>query len=523
MTRMIALLTMGLFAATTMSVRADEFPNTRSIEAFSTSKNEPRSLPGIVRIDDGTIYLETGQGAVSGIQIAEAGHVHEDGSPHKEDDAASGNKAASELTKSEAAPDDHKKKDGHDHSEHGHNGPKDKPEKATHEPGGHSEKGHDHGNEKTVKDDDEHGHADGGADAPGHEEHDEGVRLSKKQMDEFGVRNATIGPGQIATIIIRPAEVKFNENFVAHVFPRVSGVVQSVSASEGETVQERQVIAQLDSRELAEAKAAYLAATERYTLAKENYEREESLQRKKITSAKSLSTSKTKLGEARIALRSSDQKLRALGIDEVSISQITNSAQTDFTRYIMRAPLGGIVIERHLVRGESVKTDSKAFTIADVSTIWVDINIYPRDLPNVRAGQVVVVKTNNGQEVNGKIEFVSPHVSEATRTAKARLVLDNSNSLLKPGQFVKAEIAISKTAAAVRIPKSALQNQNGKSVVFVADAGRFETRPVEVGQQDSTYAEVVSGLKAGETVVVDGAFVIKSQLSKASFGDGHNH
>lgn len=518
MTRMIALLTMGIFAAATMGARADELPIKRSIEAFSASKNEPRSLADTMRIDDGTIFLESGQGAVTGIQIAEAGHVHEDGSPHKEDDAA-GNKAASEPTKSEATSDNRKKKDSHDHSQHGHNGPKDKPEKATREPRGHSKKEHDHSTEKTTKREDEHGDAD----ASGHKEHDEGVKLSKKQMHEFGVRNATIGPGQIATIISRPAEVKFNENFVAHVFPRVSGVVQSVSASEGEMVQERQVIAQLDSRELAEAKAAYLAATERYTLAKENYEREESLQRKKITSAKSLSTSKTKLGEARIALRSSDQKLRALGIDEVSVSQITNSDHTDFTRYLMRAPLGGIVIERHLVRGESVKTDSKAFTIADVSTIWVDISIYPRDLPNVRSGQTVVVKTNNGKEVTGKIEFVSPHVSEATRTAKARLVLDNSNSLLKPGQFVKAEIAISNTAAAVRIPKSALQNQNGKSVVFVADAGRFEARPVEVGEQDSTYVEVVSGLKAGETVVVDGAFVIKSQLSKASFGDGHNH
>ena len=520
---MIVLLTLSVFAAVSAIARAEALPTAKSIDAISASVNDLRTTSRVVRVDHGTTVQETGQRTMIGKRTAEAGHVHDDGSSHKEDEPSAASTSGSEPTSSKPSSDDHKGKDGHDHSGHGHNGPKDKAKKSTSEPHGHSKNGHDHEKESSAKVGDDHAHEEKNGDGHGDEDHEESVALSLEQMREFGVETAKTGPGPIATIISRPAEVKFNENFVAHVFPRVSGVVETVTITEGETVQEGQVIAQLDSRELAEAKAAYLAALERHALAKENFDREESLQRKKITSVKSLSTSKTTLAEAGIALRSSEQKLHALGFDEASVNQLTNSPDTNLTRYTMRAPLGGIVIERHLVRGESVRTDSKAFTIADASTIWVDISIYPRDLANVRAGQTVLIKTDNDIEVTGKIEFISPHVSEATRTAKARVVLANPEPRLSPGQFVKAEIAISRKAASVRIPNSALQSQDGKPAVFVAESGKFEPRLVEVGQQDSTYAEVVSGLKVGETVVVDGAFVIKSQLSKESFGDGHNH
>jgi len=423
------------------------------------------------------------------LTIAQSGHAH-DQTKHKSDG--------------------HYDKDGHSHE-----GQSTKPKKDTSVPEDHAKKDHDHEHRKQT--------AGNGKDEQGHEEHDEGVKLTPDQMKEFGVFTARVGPGSIAMTITRPAEVKFNENLVAHVVPRVSGIVESALISEGDAVKEGQVIATLDSRELAEAKAVYLAAIERQALAKENYERERTLQRKKITSLKSYSASKTKLAEARIAVRTAEQKLHALGFDEEAVKTFVNSKETNLTRYTMRAPLGGIVIERHLVRGESVKTNQKAFTIVDVSSVWIDISIYPRDLPYVRTGQTILIKTDTGLEVPGEIAFVSPNVSEATRTATARVILNNRKIHLQPGLFVKAIIAISKKAVHIRIPKSALQNQDGKQVAFVSESGKFESRPVKLGLQDGTYAEVISGLKVGETVVVKGAFVIKSQMSKASFGHGHSH
>ncbi len=390
-----------------------------------------------------------------------------------------------------------------------------------------AESGHAHEENAGKADDhgtkDAHATKDAHSEKDGREEHGEGVKLSPEQMVEFGVKTASVGPGPIATTITRPAEIKFDENLVAHVVPRVSGIVEAVTIAEGDTVKEGQVIATLDSRELAEAKATYLAALERFSLAEENFERERTLQRKKITSAKAYSASKTKLAEARISVRTAEQKLHALGFDDQAVKAFAKSTDVNFTKYTMRAPLSGIVIERHLVRGESVKTNRKAFTIVDISSVWVDISIYPRDLPFVSDGQAVIIKTDGGMEVPGTIAFVSPNVSESTRTATARIVLNNSKIQLQPGLFVKAIISVSKKEALVRIPKSALQNQDGKQVAFVSEGGKFEARPVQLGQQDTTYVEVASGLKAGETVVVEGAFVIKSQMSKASFGDGHNH
>ncbi|ODR93622.1 hypothetical protein AUC70_12315 [Methyloceanibacter stevinii] len=441
------------------------------------------------------------------------------------------------------AKDKHDLGDGHDHKDHGHDSKDGPDDKADHdakeghrhddghdhdhddEEGENGHEGHDHGSE------DSHGH--GSDDHSSHEGHDDhgnhdepgSVGLTQEQMDRFNVRTVTVTGGPIPVTIERPAEVIYNENALAHVVPRVPGIARTVEANEGDQVEEGDVLAVLDSRELADAKASYLASLERLELAKENFNRAEALVGKRIVSERTHLTAKTDFAEARINLRSARQKLLALGIGESRLKEIAEQDEADLTAYVMHAPLGGTVVARHLTHGESVSTDREAFIVADVSTVWVDISIYAHDLERVEKRQPVTVTTDGGLQVDGTIAFVTPNVSEETRTAKARVELENAPRHLRPGMFVTARISLTADPVDMRIPASALQTHEGQSVVFVreGDDGPLKPRPVTLGRSNGEHVEVLTGLKPGDAVVAEGAFLVKSQLAKSDFDDGHNH
>ncbi|HAK60890.1 MAG TPA: efflux transporter periplasmic adaptor subunit, partial [Nitrospiraceae bacterium] len=180
--------------------------------------------------------------------------------------------------------------------------------------------------------------------------------------------------------------------------------------------------------------------------------------------------------------------------------------------------------ERHIVLGEAVKEESEVFVVADLVTVWVDISVYPKDLSSIRAGQDVVIKVGDDvPDVTGKIAYVGPVLGETTRTALARMILQNPDRKLLPGMFITAKVAANTVQVPVAVPKTALQSVAGKTAVFVRTAEGFEPRPVEVGRTSETAVEIVSGLEAGEHYVGTGAFTLKAQLSKGAFGDDHDH
>lgn len=405
-------------------------------------------------------------------------------------------------------PDAHDDHDGHDYKD-GHDHHKD------HE-GGDDHSDHGDGPEGG------HRHDDHTSDE-GHDDHG-GVSLTQAQMDTFDVRTVAVVGGPIPVTIERPAEVNYDENRLAHVVPRVAGIARTIEAAEGDEVAEGDKLAVLESRELADAKASYLASLERLALAKENFGRAEALIDKRIVSERSHLAAKTDYAEARINLRSARQKLLALGIGKDRLKEIAELTDADLTKYVMRAPLSGTVVTRHLTRGESVPTDREAFIIANVSTVWADISIYAHDLERVEAGQTVTIVTEGGVEVEGSIAFVTPDVSEETRTANARVVLENTPMRLRPGMFVAAHIAVADEPADLRIPATALQVHEGQDIVFVKGKdGKLKPQPVTLGRRNANYVEVLTGLKTGDTIVAEGAFIVKSQLAKSDFDDGHNH
>ena len=180
----------------------------------------------------------------------------------------------------------------------------------------------------------------------------------------------------------------------------------------------------------------------------------------------------------------------------------------------LRAAFDGTVIDKHVVPGEAVTRDRPAYIIADLSDVWVNIAVYQKALPDVQVGRpVVIAAPNGGLQAEGTISYIAPIVDQATRTAKARVVLSNEDRAWRPGTFAVATVALDQ-AAAVVVPRRALYTKGGKDVLFVVEGDSFVPRAVTVGRMGRTRAEITAGLAAGERFADERAFLVKAELGK---------
>lgn len=350
------------------------------------------------------------------------------------------------------------------------------------------------------------------------------VKMDQHELDEFNVELSTAGPGVIEISIDLPGQVALNADRLAHVVPRVPGVVRKVYKRLGDKVKTGEVMAVLESRELADMKAAYLASVERVSLAKATYEREKKLWEKKVSAEHEFLEAKKSLAETGIEKRSAEQKLHALGFSDPYLKELTKHSDTTYTGYAIVAPFAGTVIQKHITLGEAVKEDSDVFVVADLNTVWVDISVYPKDLMKVREGQNVLITMGGDiSPLNGKISYVGPLIGEATRTSLVRVVLPNPDRTLRPGMFITAKITVDRIKAQLLALKTSLQTVDGQTVVFVKTEEGFVPHPVRLGREDALQTEVLDGLKPGQVYVSRGSFTLKAQLLKGAFGDGHGH
>lgn len=360
----------------------------------------------------------------------------------------------------------------------------------------------------------------------GYEDHDTErlVQIDRATTENLGIEVAIAGPGELEVTTELPGEVQVNGDRMAHVAPRVGGVVHEVHVSLGDSVRRGQLLAVLESRELADAKAAFLAATERMNLAEATYQREERLWKQQVSSEQDYLDARKVRAEGRIELRAAEQKLRALGVPQSELDQLPEQHDATFTEYQLTAPFGGTVIDRHITIGETVSAGSPVLTVADLGTVWIDLSVYQKDIGSVLKGQSVRVGTTHGDDVDLLIDFVQPLVGEDTRTAMARVIAPNSDGIWHPGCFVTAKVTTSKSEVRVVVPVSAvIRMEDGDDVVFVESLGGFEPRPVALGRRTREEVEVTSGLEAGERYVATGGFSLKAELGKDAFGDGHGH
>lgn len=193
--------------------------------------------------------------------------------------------------------------------------------------------------------------------------------------------------------------------------------------------------------------------------------------------------------------------------------------------YEVKSLINGEVIDMHLTPGEVISDGGHAFTIADLSKVWVNLKVYQKDLPDIKVGQKIVINAPpDTRTAVGQISYISPVVSEETRTATARVILENKkhNHIWRPGLFVNGRVITGEEEIPLLVPQSAVTTFEERDVVFIKHEEGFEPQPVNIGRSNSEKIEITAGLKAGQIYVAKGAFTLKSELQKKSFG-GHNH
>jgi cobalt-zinc-cadmium efflux system membrane fusion protein len=189
--------------------------------------------------------------------------------------------------------------------------------------------------------------------------------------------------------------------------------------------------------------------------------------------------------------------------------------------YTVVAPLNGVVTKRNANEGAQTGEGS-LFTVADLSTVWVELSVFPRDLAKVGVGQTVRVRSGDtGLSAEGKVVYVAPFGSSSSQTLTARVQLPNRDQKWPPGLYVTADVVLSSSSIPLAVRSEALQTLENRSVVFVRNEEGFEPRPVQTGRSDGEVTEIVSGLTAGESYATKNSFILKAELGKGEAEHAH--
>lgn len=367
----------------------------------------------------------------------------------------------------------------------------------------------------------------------GHDEHGDAheaesadhVELTKAQAEAAGVRVSEASIGPVSGSLELPAEIRFDADRVARISPKVEGVVARFFAGEGDTVESGSTLALLSSRELAGLKANYINALSDERLAQEELNREQRLWEQEITSEADLQTARARFSAANASREAAENRLHAIGIGHGVLDTLDEASDGALANAYVTAPIAGRIIQRHASIGETVSAGGEPmFVVLDNSVVWADIAVYKEDLASVEEGAAVKLQNNAGEVLfAGEISTVLPVIDETSRTATARVIVDNPARKLKPGQFVTAFIEAESPAPVLRVPSDAVVTVEERLSVFVPSGDGFAPRDVRTGASSDGFTEIVSGLSPGDHFVSEGAFTLKAQLEKDAFGDGHSH
>ena len=379
-----------------------------------------------------------------------------------------------------------------------------------------------HQEEKTGKHDDHKEKKEGNE---GHGEHGEAgsVTMTAEAQKQNGVVVAPAAKLRLSGVISATGKVEVNADRIAHVSPRIPGKIVTVTASLGDSVGAGQTLATLDSVELGEALSRYRQSKTKLALAQSNMERVKALVEKKIAARKDILQAETDYKTTQTELHTDEERLSLYG---VSRSDLRGD---DHNKPLLpvRSPIGGVITEKHAIVGELADPSRSLYTVADLSSVWVMVDINEKDLARVHKGQAATVAVGAFPDLKlkGRITYIADLVNESTRTVKARIEVANPGRKLKPEMFATVELSLPADAPpVVAIPEEALQDLDGNKVVFVTEKdAEFAARQVQAGRATGGMIEIVAGLKEGERYAVKGAFILKSELKKGEMKDEHGH
>jgi cobalt-zinc-cadmium efflux system membrane fusion protein len=348
--------------------------------------------------------------------------------------------------------------------------------------------------------------------------HEGVIKLSAEQVAAARIEVAPVGPGNLSRTVTVPGNVIMDSDRIGHVPAKVIGTVIELRKRLGDVVRKREIVAYVESREVADAKSEFLTAGANLELQTTLFERERSLFEKKISAEQQFLRAENAFALSKLRHDLARQKLSALDVDEAEIAELPKQPVADLRRYALRSPIAGRVIERRVDLGAPVGGDQQEkeiYVVADFSAVWVDLVASAADLALLKEGDDVTVESSSRAKAVGKTIFISPMVSKETRTTRVIVSLDNPDGGWRPGSFVSAGIPLERRAVALLLPRSSIQTVEGKPAVFVQVEGGFEVRAVQTAAMTEDAVEVLAGLKPGEIVAVRNTFVLKSDLGKA--------
>jgi membrane fusion protein, heavy metal efflux system len=458
--------------------------------------------------------------------------------------------------------DDHSREDGHDehdgHDDHEPAGHDEHEGHDDHEPAGHDEhdKHDDHGGGHEEGGHDDHeGHGHGGGedlDVPvaelfarscehgvlAHEcdecRYEVGVVKVGADLIERGlIQTAMVSERSFGESLAVTGEIRFDERKIAHLSPRIPGVVRSTRVGYGERVTRGQVLIELESVELAEAQTDYLQVLAEKRLARKAFDRHKQLRDSRITSEREFLKAEQEFEASVIRATAAEQKLLRLGASGREVSALSRTGTSGATgRMLIRSPFEGVVLELHAVRGERAEPGEQIVLVGDTSTLWLWVDIYEPQLAGLHEALFarkqleaeVRVPAYPGQVFSGRLDYINGVMDEHTRTIKARVVLDNTEGKLKPGMFAKARILLGEPLHRLMAPRDAVLLDDEREFVFIHREGDYYVRrPVRRGQELDGFVVILDGLEAGARIVSNGSFLLKSDVLRAKMGEGCSH
>jgi cobalt-zinc-cadmium efflux system membrane fusion protein len=355
------------------------------------------------------------------------------------------------------------------------------------------------------------------AEGPHHEEG--ALELSDQQIASAGIELASANAGTVSRRRSVPGTIVPAGDRIGRVAVRLLGTVAELRKRLGDTVEQNEVVAVIESREVADAKSEYLATRLTDELQQTLFARATSLWQGKVMTENDYLRARTTAQDARVKFDAARQKLFTLGLSEEQIAALPSQPPASLRRQEVRSPIAGRVAERRVDLGALVGREgqeSELYVVVDLSELWIELAVAPADLSAIREGQEIAVTIGaDGERVPARINFVSPLLDRNTRSARVVASLANPDHKFRPGSFVTADIPLSHDRAKVMVPKDALQTIKADRVVFVRNAHGFEARKVTTGREDERAVEIVSGLAAGEEVAISNTFVLKAELGKA--------
>lgn len=349
------------------------------------------------------------------------------------------------------------------------------------------------------------------------------VRLASADVARnAGFEFETVRRREISQTLECNGEIAYDANHYARVSSRVAGVVQSVAKDVGAMVQQGDVLAVVDSAELAFAKAEYLQANETLKLWEQNHDATHALVEKGIAGSQEDLAAENKLAEAKIQSSKASQQLRVLGLSLEQIEALAGSHDTS-PLLALTAPFAGEIVERSAVMGETVDSTKPLFSVADTGTMWATLDVYEKDISLVRVGQPVIVQVDGlrGESFAGEIAWISRQIDPKTRTLHVRADLSNESGQLRANMFGRATITLRDREPLLAVPKSAVQWDGCCNVAFVKITDTaYQPRKLLLGADAGDYFAVRGGLSEGDTIVTQGSFMLKTEIMKSSIGAG---